>query len=46
VSPLLHEYAARSAAVDATACAVVLEEERLTYSELVSESRRLARVLG
>jgi amino acid adenylation domain-containing protein len=45
VSPLLHEYAARSAAVDASAAAVVLGEERLTYGELVSESRRLARVL-
>lgn len=46
MSPLLHEYAARSAAVDADATAVVLGDERLSYGRLVSESRRLARVLG
>jgi amino acid adenylation domain-containing protein len=45
MSPLLHQYAARSAAIDAGAKAVVLGEERLTYGVLVSESRRLARVL-
>lgn len=46
MSPLLHEYAARSAALDADATAVVLGDERLSYGRLVSESRRLARILG
>ena len=46
MSPLLHEYAARSAALDTGAAAVVLGEDRLSYGELVSESRRLARLLG
>lgn len=45
MNPLLHEYAARSAARDATATAVVLGDERLNYGRLVSESRRLARIL-
>jgi amino acid adenylation domain-containing protein len=45
VSSLLHEYAARSAARDPDAIAVVLGEEGLSYGRLVSESRRLARML-
>jgi amino acid adenylation domain-containing protein len=45
VSSLLHEYAARSAARDPDAIAVVLGEERLSYGRLVAESRRLARML-
>ncbi|MGH2987328.1 MAG: amino acid adenylation domain-containing protein [Solirubrobacterales bacterium] len=45
MSSLLHEYAARSAARDPEAIAVVLGEERLSYGTLVSESRRLARML-
>ncbi|MGH2962022.1 MAG: amino acid adenylation domain-containing protein [Solirubrobacterales bacterium] len=42
---LLHEYAASSAARTPDATAVALGEERLSYGRLVSESRRLARVL-
>lgn len=45
MSALLHEHAARSAARDAGATAVVLGAERLSYERLVSESRRLARLL-
>jgi amino acid adenylation domain-containing protein len=45
VSDLLHGYAAASAARDPSATAVVLGEERLSYAELVAESRRLARLL-
>jgi amino acid adenylation domain-containing protein len=45
MSPLLHRYAARSAEIDAGATALVLGEQRLTYGALVSESRRLARLL-
>jgi amino acid adenylation domain-containing protein len=45
VSALLHDYAARSAALDAEATAVVLGDDRLSYGRLVSESRRLARLL-
>jgi amino acid adenylation domain-containing protein len=45
VSSLLHEYAASSAARSPAATAVVLGDERLSYGRLVSESRRLARVL-
>lgn len=45
MSSRLHDYAARSAARDPGAIAVVLGEERLSYGRLVSESRRLARML-
>ncbi len=45
MSDLLHEYAAASAARDPGATAVVLGDERLSYGELVGESRRLARLL-
>lgn len=45
MSTLLHEHAASSAARNATATAVVLGAERLSYARLVSESRRLARLL-
>lgn len=41
----LQDYAARSAAVDPSAIAIVLEDQRLSYGELVSQSRRLARLL-
>lgn len=45
MSTLLHEHAARSAARDEGATAVVLGDERLSYGQLVAESRRLARLL-
>lgn len=46
MSPLLHEYPAASATRDPDATAVVLGEQRLTYAQLVAESRRLARLLS
>ncbi len=45
MSQLLHHYAASSAARDPSATAIVLGDEHLSYGRLVSESRRLARVL-
>ena len=42
---LLHEYAARAAERDAGRTALVMGDERLTYSELEAESNRLARML-
>jgi amino acid adenylation domain-containing protein len=45
VSDLLHSYEAASAARDPDATALVLGDERLTYGELVANSRRLAHLL-
>ncbi len=45
MSALLHQHAAHSASRAAGATAVVLGEERISYGELVSESRRMARML-
>ena len=45
MSTPLHWYAARSAAHDPSATAIVLDDEGMSYGALVSESRRLARIL-
>ena len=46
MSRLLHGYAAASAARKPDTTAVVLGNERLSYSQLVAESRRLAHLLS
>jgi amino acid adenylation domain-containing protein len=45
VSVLLQDYATRSAAVNPSKVALVMEDERMTYGELQAQSNQLARLL-